>query len=308
LGVKPSASRSDIQSSYRRLSLKYHPDRNKEQQAAGLFEGIKKAQELLTNEQKRRSYDRFADLSPAGDVNERDPNTFAELLVLALLHVVFSLVFGFLYTAGSGGGGPREIFTFYIAFAFLLEVVLWFSPDSGLGFSGVPILGGLAPFELIRVVQRLTPFVLNGVLLLQPVMASQPDSLKAVATFILESNLEIINKLQEIRNSLPQESIGSNDEGVDLGGNRGTSAIQDDDSTDLDRPGALWPGATSGGTGPSLTGDDAAFGDILEWKETSAQATRQLLDDSARSSKRADQLSAMVSTVIFVIVVARSFI
>lgn len=60
LGVDRKASEEDIKKAYRRLALKYHPDRNPgNKQAEGQFKEINEAYEVLSDGQKRRQYDTF---------------------------------------------------------------------------------------------------------------------------------------------------------------------------------------------------------------------------------------------------------
>lgn len=57
LGLSPNATPLEIKKSYRRLALKYHPDRNKEDKiAAAHFKEIKEAYETLSHPQKREIY------------------------------------------------------------------------------------------------------------------------------------------------------------------------------------------------------------------------------------------------------------
>lgn len=60
LGVEKSASEADIKQAYRRLAMKYHPDRNQGDGAAeaeSKFKEIKEAYEVLSDQNRRQEYD-----------------------------------------------------------------------------------------------------------------------------------------------------------------------------------------------------------------------------------------------------------
>jgi DnaJ-class molecular chaperone len=59
LGVDKKASTEEIKRAYRKLALQYHPDRNKEKDAAEKFKEINEAYEILSNPKKKQTYDQF---------------------------------------------------------------------------------------------------------------------------------------------------------------------------------------------------------------------------------------------------------
>ncbi len=59
LGVSRSAGADEMRRSYKRLAMKYHPDRNSEPDAEARFKEIQHAYSVLSDEQKRAMYDRF---------------------------------------------------------------------------------------------------------------------------------------------------------------------------------------------------------------------------------------------------------
>ncbi|MFC4455022.1 molecular chaperone DnaJ [Deinococcus sonorensis] len=66
LGVARTAGADEIKSAYRKLALKYHPDRNKEAGAAEQFARINEAYAVLSDGDKRAHYDRFGSAPSSG--------------------------------------------------------------------------------------------------------------------------------------------------------------------------------------------------------------------------------------------------
>ena len=67
LGVSKSASADEIKKAYRKLAIKYHPDRNPDNaEAEEKFKEAAEAYDVLHDEQKRKQYDQFGFNAPGG--------------------------------------------------------------------------------------------------------------------------------------------------------------------------------------------------------------------------------------------------
>jgi len=101
LGAERSADQETLKKAYRRLAMKYHPDRNPDNVSAeDRFKEAKEAYDVLSDEQKRAAYDQFghAGVQGLGDGG-------AGFGSAAGFRDIFDEVFGDVF--GGRGGGQR---------------------------------------------------------------------------------------------------------------------------------------------------------------------------------------------------------
>lgn len=103
LGLNKDASEEDIKKSYRKLAMKYHPDRNPDNpKAEEQFKEAKEAYEMLSDDQKRAAYDQYGH---AGVEQGAGAGGFGG----AGFGDAFGDIFGDIFGGGGGGGrGQRN--------------------------------------------------------------------------------------------------------------------------------------------------------------------------------------------------------
>jgi molecular chaperone DnaJ len=103
LGLDRGASEGDIKSSYRKLALKYHPDRNPDDAAAEeKFKEASEAYEVLSDSAKRSNYDRFGHAGVEGSFG-RGGFEWSDFSHATDFEDIFGDLFGNFF----GGGGRR---------------------------------------------------------------------------------------------------------------------------------------------------------------------------------------------------------
>ena len=107
LGVGRDATADEIKKAYRKLAMKYHPDKAKgdKKQAEEKFKQISEAYAVLSNPEKKKEYDEFGSQVFKDKFTQEDifrGFDFSDIFTDARSESIFSRIFG-----GQGGGRPR---------------------------------------------------------------------------------------------------------------------------------------------------------------------------------------------------------
>ncbi|MFP6904734.1 MAG: DnaJ domain-containing protein, partial [Verrucomicrobiota bacterium] len=106
LGVARSATPEEIKKAYRKLAIKYHPDKNPDDpEAEERFKEVTEAYEVLSDEDKRHKYDQFGHAVFEGGGSGFGGGGFGGVDLEEALRT-FMGAFG----GGGGGGGGGSIF------------------------------------------------------------------------------------------------------------------------------------------------------------------------------------------------------
>ena len=100
LGISKGASASEVKKAYRKLALKYHPDKNPDDSAAEeKFKEAAEAYEVLSDDNKRERYNRFGHAGMKGAAGGGQHMNMDDIFSQ------FGDIFGGAFGGGFGGGG-----------------------------------------------------------------------------------------------------------------------------------------------------------------------------------------------------------
>ncbi len=109
LGVAKNATEAEIKKAFKRLAMKFHPDRNPgDKEAEDNFKEAKEAYDILSDAQKRAAYDQFghAGVDPSAGGGAGAYGGFGG----ASFSDIFGDVFGDIFGGNRGGGGGARVY------------------------------------------------------------------------------------------------------------------------------------------------------------------------------------------------------
>jgi curved DNA-binding protein len=117
LGIEKGASADDIKKAFRKLAVKYHPDRNPDNKGAeDKFKEINEAYAVLSDPEKKQQYDTFGSSGFHNKYSQEDifrgfdfGNAYKDMGGGGGAEDIFSRLFGGSFNRGGGRGGFRSV-------------------------------------------------------------------------------------------------------------------------------------------------------------------------------------------------------
>ncbi|KAH8740698.1 membrane associated DNAJ with 6 transmembrane domain [Cryptosporidium ryanae] len=221
LGVSSSSSKSDIASAFRKLALKYHPDKNHDPKAHEIYSKIRNANEVLSNDLKRNWYLRFGSVESniaSYGVSQEDEEFFEfplhfmlVPLITAVVPICLSLIMW------NDQENVRGIVLCFILWTFSCSLLLKFDRNEKDLFTFVPFFRDFLPFEKVRVLEGLYVTLMNTLQLIVPYLTTSfyKNELSEFYQSLLRKKLRLLIYLEDLYKAILSKNRGNVDNSIE---------------------------------------------------------------------------------------------
>ncbi|KAH8583571.1 membrane associated DNAJ with 7 transmembrane domain [Cryptosporidium sp. chipmunk genotype I] len=217
LGISSNASRSEITAAYRKLALKFHPDKNSDPSAREIYSKIRNANEILSNDLSRSWYRRFGTVeNNLNSYKVTEDEAFIDyplhLTIVPFITAVIPICLSLLMW--SDQENIRGIILCFIVWTLSCGILLRFDRNENDFLTFIPIFGSFLPFEKIRVLEGLYITIMNSLQLVLPFFTTRfyKNELAEFYQSLLRKKLRLLIYIEDFYNDLKPESQKVNGE------------------------------------------------------------------------------------------------
>ncbi|KAJ1614909.1 DNAJ domain-conatining protein [Cryptosporidium canis] len=176
LGVSSNASKSEIAAAYRKLALRFHPDKNPDPNAHAIYSKIRNANEVLSNDFGRNWYRRFGTVENNLNLyrvpeDEEFVDYPLHLVLVPFITAVIPICLSLLMW--NDQENLRKVILCFIVWTLSCGILLRFDRNERDFLTFIPLFRDFLPFEKIRVLDGLYITIMNSLQLILPFFATK---------------------------------------------------------------------------------------------------------------------------------------